>query len=135
MDHVRLGHDAPDRTLRASFDVVSEGLYLKPTKALADKRRELAPDIAAAFQAFSEVVFQEGALSRKTMQLVAVAVAQVMQCPYCIQWRTKTVARAGATPEEIMEAIWVAAEMRAGGAYAHSILALTEIEGVHHGGA
>ena len=32
--------------------------------------------------------------------------------------------RAGATPEEVMEAIWVAAEMRAGGAYAHSTLAM-----------
>jgi hypothetical protein len=29
---------------------------------------------------------------------------------------------------EIMEAIWVAAEMRAGGAYAHSVLALDEME-------
>jgi hypothetical protein len=27
-----------------------------------------------------------------------------------------------------MEAIWVAAEMRAGGSYAHSILALAEME-------
>jgi hypothetical protein len=27
-----------------------------------------------------------------------------------------------------MEAIWVAAEMRAGGAYAHSVLAIEEIE-------
>ncbi len=33
----------------------------------------------------------------------------------------------GATPEEIMEAIWIAAEMRAGGAYAHSALALDTI--------
>ena len=33
----------------------------------------------------------------------------------------------GATAEEIMEAIWVAAEMRAGGAYAHSVLALDTI--------
>jgi alkylhydroperoxidase/carboxymuconolactone decarboxylase family protein YurZ len=30
----------------------------------------------------------------------------------------------GATQEEVMEAIWVAAEMRAGGAYAHASLAL-----------
>ncbi|MGH8415660.1 MAG: carboxymuconolactone decarboxylase family protein, partial [Gammaproteobacteria bacterium] len=34
----------------------------------------------------------------------------------------------GASQEEIMEAIWVAAEMRAGGAYAHSALALDEME-------
>ena len=36
--------------------------------------------------------------------------------PWSVKWR------AGATPEELMEAIWVAAEMRAGGAYAHSTL-------------
>jgi hypothetical protein len=41
--------------------------------------------------------------------------------------------RSGATAEEIMEAIWVAAEMRAGGSYAHSILALDTI--AHHGEA
>ena len=33
--------------------------------------------------------------------------------------------RKGATEQELMEAIWVAAEMRAGGAYAHSALAIT----------
>ena len=32
--------------------------------------------------------------------------------------------RKGATEQELMEAIWVAAEMRAGAAYAHSNLAL-----------
>jgi alkylhydroperoxidase/carboxymuconolactone decarboxylase family protein YurZ len=36
--------------------------------------------------------------------------------------------RRRATAEEIMEAIWVAAEMRAGGAYAHSALALDTIK-------
>ena len=32
-----------------------------------------------------------------------------------------------ASKEEIMEAVWVAAEMRAGAAYAHSALAMDEI--------
>jgi hypothetical protein len=36
--------------------------------------------------------------------------------------------RTGASPEEVMEAIWVAAEMRAGGAYAHATLALNAME-------
>ena len=52
------------------------------------------------------------------------AVAHVTQCPYCITGHTKLARRKGARPEEIMEGIWVAAEMRAGGAYAHSTLAL-----------
>ena len=62
--------------------------------------------------------------SAKVKQIIAVAVAHVTQCPYCINGHTKAALRAGATPEELMEAIWVAAEMRAGGAYAHSTLML-----------
>lgn len=40
--------------------------------------------------------------------------------------------RKGNSPEEIMEAIWVAAEMRAGGAYAHSTLALHAMRAAEH---
>ena len=47
--------------------------------------------------------------------------------------RTKAALRHGATAEEIMEAIWVAAEMRAGGAYAHSVIALDAIAGTKSG--
>jgi len=87
-------------------------------------RTELAPEINEAFENFSRAVFAEGALPEKTKQLIAVAVAHATQCPYCITGHTKLTRRKGARPEEIMEAIWVAAEMRAGGAYAHSTLAL-----------
>ena len=91
---------------------------------LAQKRQEPAPSIHDAFQEFSRRVFAEGALDRKTKQLIAVAVAHVTQCPYCIKGHTRAAIRRGATEQELMEAIWVAAEMRAGGAYAHSPLAL-----------
>jgi AhpD family alkylhydroperoxidase len=103
---------------------MSESMYPSSTKALAQKRRELAPEIEATFRQFSQAVFRDGALPSKTKQLIAVAVAHVTQCPYCIKGHTKAALREGATPEELMEAIWVAAEMRAGGAYAHSALAL-----------
>jgi len=70
-------------------------------------------------------------LPAKTKQLIAVAVAHVTQCPYCIRGHTKAALRQGASKEELMEAIWVAAEMRAGGAFAHSILAIEEMEKLH----
>jgi len=60
--------------------------------------------------------------------LIAVAVAHVTQCPYCIRSHTKTAMRKGASKEEIMEAIWIAAEMRAGASYAHAALAIEEME-------
>jgi AhpD family alkylhydroperoxidase len=106
---------------------MSESMYPAPTREIAAKRRELAPEIQAAFDAFSQRVFADGALPAKTKQLIAVAVAHVTQCPYCIKGHTKAALRYGATPQELMEAIWIAAEMRAGGAYAHTALSLTTI--------
>jgi AhpD family alkylhydroperoxidase len=108
---------------------MADSIYPQPTKTLAERRRALAPNIDAAFRQFSDAVFAESALPKKTKQLIAVAVAHVTQCPYCIQAHTKAARREGATAEEIMEAIWVAAEMRAGGAFAHSALALTTLDG------
>jgi AhpD family alkylhydroperoxidase len=105
-----------------------ESLYPPSSRELAEKRRTLAPDTEKAFHAFSKQVFAEGALPAKTKQLIAVAVAHVTQCPYCIRGHTKAALRHGATREELMEAIWVAAEMRAGGAYAHSAIALTAMD-------
>lgn len=104
-----------------------EPLYPQATREIAAERRRLAPQQADAFRAFSQSVFAEGALPAKTKQLIAVAVAHVTQCPYCIRGHTHAAGEHGATPAEIMEAIWVAAEMRAGGAYAHSALALDTI--------
>ena len=101
--------------------------YPRATRELAEQRTRLAPGPAEAFRAFSRSVFAEGALSVKTKQLIAVAVAHVTQCPYCIRGHTGAALQKGATAEEIMEAIWVAAEMRAGGAYAHSALSLDTI--------
>jgi AhpD family alkylhydroperoxidase len=100
------------------------------TRELADRRKRLAPAPAAAFKAFSQAVFADRALSSRSKQLIAVAVAHVTQCPYCIRGHTKAALQHGATPEELMEAIWVAAEMRAGAAYAHSALALDTIAAV-----
>ncbi|MEX2150883.1 MAG: carboxymuconolactone decarboxylase family protein [Steroidobacteraceae bacterium] len=63
-----------------------------------------------------------------TKELIAIAVAHVTQCPYCIRGHTLAARRRGVTSEEIMEAIWVAAEMRAGAAFAHSTIALEALQ-------
>jgi AhpD family alkylhydroperoxidase len=107
-----------------------DAMYPSSTRELAQKRRELSPETEAAFQAFSQTVFAEGALPAKIKQIIAVAVAHVTQCPYCIKGHTKAALRHGATEKELIEAIWVAAEMRAGGAYAHSVLAIEEMQKV-----
>jgi AhpD family alkylhydroperoxidase len=102
-------------------------MYPDATAEIGARRKELAPHAHEAFEAFSRAVFAVGAVPEKTKQLIAVAVAHTTQCPYCIRGHTRLAHRKGASDEEIMEAIWVAAEMRAGGAMAHSALALHEL--------
>ena len=106
---------------------MEEHLYPDASKELAQKRRDLAPEIYGAFRAFGQRVFADGALPSKTKELIAVAVAHVTQCPYCIRGHTERALKKGATEQELMEAVWVAAEMRAGAAFAHSIVAVSEM--------
>lgn len=108
----------------------SEHLYPPATNENAKARADAAPEIIDAWRNFSRTVFKAGALDEKTKQLIAVAVAHVTQCPYCIHSHSETALKKGATKEEVMEAVWIAAEMRAGAAYTHSILAMDEMEAV-----
>src|SRR5699024_1954881 len=108
---------------------MSDSLYPQATPEIAAQRKKLAPKPNDAFEAFSKAVFEDGALDGRTKQLVAVAVAHVTQCPYCIKGHTRLAPKAGASDEQIMEAIWAAAEMRAGGGYAHTSLALATLHG------
>ena len=99
-------------------------MYPPASRELNARREQLTPDATKAFQAFGKAVFADGALPAKTKELIAVAVAHVTQCPYCIRGHTASALRKGATEQELMEAIWVAAEMRAGASYAHALKAL-----------
>jgi len=103
-------------------------MLTKTTRELAEKKAAFAPQNIEAWRNFSKTVFQAGALDEKTKQLIAVAVAHVTQCPYCIRAHTPQAMRKGASKKEIMEAIWVASEMRAGAAYAHATIAMAEME-------
>lgn len=103
-------------------------MYPVASREITKKREELAPETLAAWRAFSRQVFVDGALPAKTKELIAMAVAHVTQCPYCIRHHTTSAKARGASENEIMEAIWIAAEMRAGAAVAHSALAIDELQ-------
>ena len=111
---------------------MSDGLYPKATPEMSKRRKELAPEVHDAFTTFSKAVFADGALPGRTKQLIAVAVAHVTQCPYCIDGHTKNAVNAGASEAELAETAWVASAIRAGGAYAHGRLAFKLAEGHQH---
>jgi alkylhydroperoxidase/carboxymuconolactone decarboxylase family protein len=92
------------------------------------KLRDLKPDLFKAFVEFDAKVFEEGALSVKTKELIAVAAAHLTQCPYCIDAHTQRAKKAGVSETEVAEAIFVAMALRAGGSWAHSCIAMASLE-------
>lgn len=105
-----------------------QDLYPVTTKQLNDKKADLAPKNVQVWRNFNKTVFEAGTLDKKTKQLIAVAIAHVTQCQYCITSHSKQAIRKGVSKEEIMEAIWVEAEMRFGAAYAHATISMNEME-------
>lgn len=103
--------------------------YARDARKYYKNLRDTCPENFQAFINFDAQVFQkEGALQRKIKELIAIAVAHTTQCPYCIETHVKNASKAGATEEEIAEAIFIAAAIRAGGAFAHSTIAMATLE-------
>src|SRR5207237_6122558 len=88
------------------------------------RRRELAPDAYRAWLDFDGKAFKDGALPLKTKELIALGVAHITQCPWCINAHVNRARKAGASDAEIGEVIFVAMAMAAGAAWSHGGLAL-----------
>lgn len=65
--------------------------------------------------------FEEGALSKREKNLIALAVAHAVQCPYCIDAYTTESLESGSNEEQMMEAIHVAAAIRGGASLVHGV--------------
>lgn len=87
-------------------------------------RRELSPEASKAFDQLTREVYRAGALSIREKQLIAVAVAHALGCSECIHGHSRLALRNGATEAELMEAIWVAAQISAGSVITSSTVAL-----------
>jgi len=82
---------------------------------------EFAPELAEKFFDWYGAVFQEGALTEREKSLIALAVAHAVQCPYCIDAYTEGCLEKGADPEQMTEAIHVAAAIRGGASLVHGL--------------
>jgi AhpD family alkylhydroperoxidase len=125
------GKASSDQIGKESF--MSEYFYALDARKHYQDLMEAQKDMFQAFLNFNNEIFQkQSALPRKVKELIAVAVAHTTQCPYCIQSHVQAAKKEGATNQEIAEAIFVTAALRAGGAFAHSTVAmgvLKEMEG------
>ena len=77
------------------------------------------PQLFEHFLRWYSATMEPGALDGKTKKLIAYAVANAIQEPYCIDSYASACSDAGITPEEMAEALNVAAVIRGGGTIAH----------------
>lgn len=110
---------------------MAESFYKKEDVRKLNAIAQLVPETMQALVEVNEKVFAEGALSTKTKELIAIAVAHVTSCAYCIDIHTKNSLKEGATEEEIAEAILVGVAMKASSALSHSIIAVNAMEEFH----
>src|SRR2546426_5859458 len=82
---------------------------------------EEAPELWKKFMEWYSAVFKEGALTEREKSLIALAVAHTVQCPYCIDAYTTACLEKGSTPEQMTEAVHVAAAIRGGASLVHGV--------------
>ena len=80
-----------------------------------------APELAEAFFGWYGKVFEEGELTRREKNLIALAVSHAVQCPYCIDAYTTASLESGSSKGEMTEAIHVAAAIRGGASLVHGV--------------
>ena len=88
---------------------------------------KLSPDTVRGYQTLSAANSKTGKLDEKTRQLISLAVAVTTRCDGCIVVHSDAALKAGATKEEIAEALGVAVAMNAGAALIYSTRVLDAV--------
>ena len=89
---------------------------------------KLSPDTMRGYRTLSDANSKTTKLGEKTRQLISLAVAVTTHCDGCIVIHTDAALKAGATKEEIAEALGVAVSMNAGAALVYSTRVLDAVE-------
>ena len=84
--------------------------YYGETGKYRDRFDEALP-VMANYSVFRKGVYKDGALSIKTKRLIALACGLQAGCTRCVQGQTKDAVAAGATRNEVLEAVAVAVVM------------------------
>jgi alkylhydroperoxidase/carboxymuconolactone decarboxylase family protein len=95
-----------------------ESADLKKFGEIGRHAKPLADDF---FKYYGDVTATDGALTKREKALIALAVSHALKCPYCIDAYTTQSLETGANPDQMMEAVHVAAVMQAGITLVHSV--------------
>jgi AhpD family alkylhydroperoxidase len=94
--------------------------YRKEVGARIGDLMKVSPDTVRGYQTLSAANSKTSKLGEKARQLISLAVAVTTRCDGCIVVHTDAALKAGATKEEMAEALGVAVAMNAGAALVYS---------------
>jgi AhpD family alkylhydroperoxidase len=92
------------------------------------KLRKDIPDTMQAFSALAQAATRDGALDRKTKELMALALGVAAHCDGCIGFHTEALVRLGATREEVEETLGMAIYMGGGPSLMYAADAIAAFE-------
>ena len=94
-----------------------EKSYIDITKRISGNLRKLRqdiPDTMKAFSALAQAATRDGALDKKSKELIALAIGVATRCDGCIGFHIETLVRLGATRLEVEETLGMAVYMGGG---------------------
>lgn len=105
--------------------------YVELTKNISTNMKVLRKDIPDTMQGFTsmaQAATKDGTLSRKTKELIALAIGVSARCDGCIGFHTEALVKLGTTKEEFEEVLGMAVYMGGGPSLMYAADALTAFE-------
>jgi AhpD family alkylhydroperoxidase len=94
--------------------------YRDQIKAAVREMSAANPDLVRAYAGLSQANAKSTHLDAKTRELIALGVAVSLRCDGCINAHTEAAIKAGASKEEVVDALGVAIMVNAGAAMVYS---------------
>ncbi len=88
--------------------------YIDGNRAAARSLAGEIPEVLKGFGALTQAAHTDGALDKKTKELIALAIGVSLRCDGCIGYHTQTLVKLGATRKEIAEMLGVVVQMNGG---------------------
>ncbi len=105
--------------------------YKQITKDISSslaKLRAEAPEMMKGFSDLAAAATRDGALDKKTKELIALALGVAARCDGCLGFHTQALVRLGATRQEVVETLGMATYMGGGPSLMYAADALSAFE-------
>ena len=116
-------HETIENSAPAGYRELTQGV----SKNLATLRADL-PEVMKGFSDLARAATQDGALDKKTKELIALALGVAARCDACIGFHAQTLVKLGATKLEVEEMLGMAVYMGGGPSLMYAANALAAFE-------